>query len=121
MNATLRMATLAAALGLLGAALSGQDKGGDLSDKERKQLEQEASDLYRQAGAQYQKGHVDEAIRSVEQSLNLFRKLYPQGKYPDGHPGLAANLNARGLLLQARGTPTRSVSAGALSLADASG
>ena len=103
MNAVRRMAALVLVLGLLGAAVSGQDKGGELSEKERTQLEKQAGDLLRQGVEQYQKGRIDEAIRSTEQCLTLRRKLYPQAKYPDGHPDLATSLNNLGGLLQARG------------------
>jgi tetratricopeptide (TPR) repeat protein len=102
MNAMRRTAGLVLMLGLLGAAVSGQDKGGELTEKERKQLTQQAGDLYRQGFAQYQKGRLEDAIRSTEQCLTLRRKLYPLAQYPDGHPDLAEGLHALGFLLEAR-------------------
>ena len=103
MNALRRMAALALALGLLGAAVSGQEKAEELSEKERLQLETQAVDLYNRAFGEYQQGRIDDAIRLTEQSLNLLRKRYPQAKYPDGHPDLAQSLNALGFLLEERG------------------
>jgi CHAT domain-containing protein len=107
MNAVRRMAALALALGLLGAAASGQEKGGELTERERMQLERQAAELDRQAFANYQKGRIDEAIRLEEQRLSLCRRLYPKAKDPNGHPDLAATLNALGFLLDARGEYAR--------------
>jgi tetratricopeptide (TPR) repeat protein len=98
---------LAVWLGLDGPCTWGQDKAQEMSDQERKQLAQQATNLFKQGVEQYRKGRLDEAIRSTEQCLTLLRKLYPSAKYPDGHPDLAASLNALGYLLEARGDYAR--------------
>jgi hypothetical protein len=86
MNAVRGMAAVALALGLLGAAVPGQDKAGEGSEKERKQLEAQVADLHRQVVALYQKGRLDEAIRVQEHALDLCQKLYPKEKYPAATP-----------------------------------
>jgi CHAT domain-containing protein len=40
-------------------------------------------------------------------ALAMQRKLYPEDRFPDGHPDLAASLNNLGVLLQARGELAR--------------
>jgi hypothetical protein len=84
MKAVLWMAALA--LGLLGAAVRGQEKPEELSEKERKALQQKAAELDQQAFANYQKGRIDEAIRLEKQRLTLCRRLYPEGKTPTATP-----------------------------------
>jgi hypothetical protein len=76
----------ALALGLVGAAVSGQQKAEELSEKARKELQQRAAALDQQAFANYQKRQIDEAIRLEKQSLTLCRRLYPEGKYPTATP-----------------------------------
>src|SRR5262249_4378941 len=40
-------------------------------------------------------------------SLAMCRQLYPQARYPEGHPQLATSLNSLGALQQARGEYAR--------------
>jgi tetratricopeptide (TPR) repeat protein len=101
------MAAVGLALGLLGAAVPGQGKVGEANEPERKQLEEQLADLNRQVAGLYQKRRLDEAIRLQERALDLCGKLYPPGKYADGHPHLASSLNNLGFLLQARGEYAR--------------
>ena len=101
-------ALILALLGSIGAGLGiqathGQEKAEELSEKERKQLEQLVADLNSQVVVFSQKGKFDEAISLSEQSLALTQKLYPKRTFPDGHRDLATRLNNLGYLLQARG------------------
>src|SRR5262249_6175072 len=92
-----------AGAGLRGPAARGQDQPKELSAKERKELEQQAADLFRQGVEHYRNGRLDDAVRTQERCLSLHRKLYPEATFPDGHADLAKSLNALGFLLQTRG------------------
>src|SRR5207253_1742564 len=44
---------------------------------------------------------------SYGQALEMFQHLYPEGKYPQGHPDLARALNNMGFVLHQRGEYAR--------------
>jgi tetratricopeptide (TPR) repeat protein/CHAT domain-containing protein len=51
----------------------------------------------------YQQGKVAEATESARRALALSERLYPKGRYPEGHAHLATSLDNLGLLLKAQG------------------
>jgi CHAT domain-containing protein len=50
-------------------------------------------------------GRPEPALGYYEQALAMYRRLYPEAKYPAGHPHLARSLNNLGGVLQAMGRP----------------
>src|SRR5262249_34714929 len=49
-------------------------------------------------------GSAEKALPFLEQALAMRRTLYPESKYPGGHPDLARSLNNLGFVLQASGS-----------------
>jgi CHAT domain-containing protein len=62
-----------------------------------------ARELTRRAERLYEEGRLAEALPLAEQALRLRRRLYPPGRYPQGHAALAQGLNLVGALHEARG------------------
>src|SRR5437879_1230836 len=88
---------------LVGAALVAQEpKLPELTPEEQK-LAAEALKLNEEAGQMYQQGKAAQAVAKLRQSLEIYQRLYPVLKYPDGHRDLAASLNNLGFMLQAAG------------------
>jgi CHAT domain-containing protein/Tfp pilus assembly protein PilF len=81
----------------------GKQPAKELTKAERAKLEKEAAELQEKAIALYQRAKLVEATGLLERSLAMRRKLYPQERFPQGHPDLAESLNNLGLLLKARG------------------
>jgi CHAT domain-containing protein len=79
----------------------------ELTPPQRQQLEKEARELNEQGFQCYQQGRWDQALKLVEQALQVRRRLYPPQRYPDGHPDLALSINNLGHLLQDRGELAR--------------
>jgi CHAT domain-containing protein/tetratricopeptide (TPR) repeat protein len=48
-------------------------------------------------------GEYSQALPYYEQALAMCRRLYPEARFPQGHPDLALSLNNLGFLLQAMG------------------
>src|SRR6187401_3043942 len=57
-----------------------------LGKEERARLERASADLSQRADALYQKGQLPEATKLLEQALAMNRRLYPEKRYPQGHP-----------------------------------
>jgi CHAT domain-containing protein/Tfp pilus assembly protein PilF len=64
---------------------------------------QKAIKLNEQAVQLYQQGKFAEATKMMKQALAMYQRLYPRGKYPQGHPDLATSLHNLGTLLWAQG------------------
>jgi CHAT domain-containing protein/Tfp pilus assembly protein PilF len=75
----------------------------ELTPAQRRQLEKEARELNQQGTQRYYLGRLDEALKLLEQAVQISRRLYPPERFPDGHPQLAMSLNNLGALLLARG------------------
>jgi CHAT domain-containing protein/tetratricopeptide (TPR) repeat protein len=71
--------------------------------EEDKALAARAAALNARVEQLYDQDKLAEAAPLAEQALALCRRLYPPGRYPNGHPLLAAALNGQGLVLEARG------------------
>jgi tetratricopeptide (TPR) repeat protein len=89
------------------AADDGKEK--ELSPAEQAALSKEAADLFDKAGELYGAGKYDESTRLLEKALTLRERLYPEGRYPDGHPELAQNLTALGFLRAAQGEDAKAL------------
>ena len=57
-------------------------------------------------------------LLKLQQALELFQKLYPATKFPDGHPDLATCLNNLGALLRAMGAFEKALGARESSVAE---
>lgn len=79
------------------------DPKGELTPAEREKLEKEANRLNEELRKRHLAGEYVDATKTAEQMLAVYRRLYPPGKYPDGHPELALSLNNLGVLLRYRG------------------
>src|SRR5687768_16710111 len=77
----------------------------ELTPDERKELEAKAAVLVQEGDDLYRAGKLSEATPRIEKALELWRKLYPPDKYPDGHLDLATTLNSLGLVLKLQGRP----------------
>jgi CHAT domain-containing protein len=65
-----------------------------------------ARELTRRAKRLYEEGQLAEALPLAEEALRLRRRLYPPGRFPQGHAELAQGLNLVGALHEARGEHT---------------
>src|SRR5439155_11467536 len=54
-------------------------------------------------------GETAQALARSEESLAMYRKLYPPDRFKDGHPDLAESLRDRGLLLRAAAEPAKAL------------
>jgi CHAT domain-containing protein/Tfp pilus assembly protein PilF len=82
----------------------------DLTPAQHQKLETEAFRLnqqgfnsFQQGKGSFEQGKWEAALKLCTQALELRRRLYPEKRYPDGHPDLALSLNNVGYLLQSRG------------------
>ncbi len=69
----------------------------DPKPEERRELEQGDKDLDAQAKKLFAEGKHIAAQKSFEQLLEIRRRLYPEARYPDGHPKLATSINNVGV------------------------
>ncbi len=74
-----------------------------LTPEERKELQLRWKELTRAGEKLYEAGKRVEATRTLQEALEVARRLYPVTEFPDGHPDLAASLNTRGYLFQVQG------------------
>jgi CHAT domain-containing protein/Tfp pilus assembly protein PilF len=72
-------------------------------EAERDQLQKQASDQLHRASTLYGQGKLPEAVEALEQALEMEKKLWPAGSYPQGHPDLVLILNLLGACLQGQG------------------
>src|SRR5271165_245123 len=56
-----------------------------IAPQERQKLEAQASELNRVGYQAYQQGDLVTAVAMTGESLRLRGRLYPKGKYPQGH------------------------------------
>jgi CHAT domain-containing protein/Tfp pilus assembly protein PilF len=76
---------------------------------EEKELADKATKL-NEAGEQlYGMGKLKEAAEKFAEALALRRKLYPAGRFPDGHPDLAESLNNMGAVLLLQGESAKAL------------
>jgi tetratricopeptide (TPR) repeat protein len=75
----------------------------DLTPEQRKELEAKATALNEEGGKLYEAVKLHEAAQRLEDALELRRKLYPEDKYPGGHPQLANSLNSLAYVLANQG------------------
>src|SRR5262249_40005277 len=54
-------------------------------------------------------GSAEKALPFYEQALAMRRRLYPEAKYPDGHPELAASLDRMGSVLHSAGSAEKAL------------
>src|SRR5688500_10005304 len=71
---------------------------------EEQKLADEAKALTREGFQLYQRGQPAEAVAKVRRALEIRQKLYPESKYPEGHPALAASISNLGFIHQATGS-----------------
>src|SRR5262245_25292729 len=99
-------------LALVLATVSGataDEPAPELTPAQRAALEQEAKRMSEEAKKHYESRRYAEAVKIFEQVVATNQKLYPEAKYPDGHPDLAASLNSLGSLLRSMGAPERAL------------
>ena len=72
------------------------ERNQDLTPGQRKELEEQARALHKEAVALYEQQKYPEAIRQGERALALRRKLYPKDQYPQGHDDLGRSLHNLG-------------------------
>jgi CHAT domain-containing protein/Tfp pilus assembly protein PilF len=75
----------------------------ELTEKERKELEERAKEIYRIGNQLTQAGQLWESQKKFEESLAIRQTLYPASKYPQGHNDLAANLHSLAFVLGEQG------------------
>jgi CHAT domain-containing protein/Tfp pilus assembly protein PilF len=88
---------------LLGAVLAGAALAQPLPLDEPLPLAEQARALTDQGHKCLQEGRYADALAPLEKALQLYRRLYPPERYPDGHAHLATSLNNLGYLLVLRG------------------
>jgi CHAT domain-containing protein len=54
-------------------------------------------------------GSAEKALPFYAQALAMRRRLYPESKYPDGHPELALSLNNMGFMLESAGSAEKAI------------
>jgi tetratricopeptide (TPR) repeat protein/CHAT domain-containing protein len=86
-----------------GVGVRSQEKGGPALTPAEKALAKEAERLHAEGGRLYQAGKLGEALRKMEEAYRTLQKLYPPGRYKEGHPHLAISLRDLGLLLREQG------------------
>lgn len=79
------------------------DKAKGRTDAGRAELEAKANARYDEAKNLYAQGKVIEATNATRDALAMYRTLFPNDKYPQGHPNLSGTLNDLGFLLQQQG------------------
>lgn len=62
----------------------------ELTQEQRKELENRASELNEQMDQLYQAGRYSAATELLKQVLAMRQRLYPPERYPQGHPVTAA-------------------------------
>src|SRR5262245_180204 len=81
-----------------------QEKGpAELTDAEQRKLADEALKLSEEGVRLYDNGRPAEALGLLRKALAIRRKLYPESKYPDGHPEIAVSLTNVAAMLESRG------------------
>jgi CHAT domain-containing protein/tetratricopeptide (TPR) repeat protein len=68
---------------------------------------EKAVKLNQQAVNHYQRGEYSEAIGLLREALEMYRKLFPKSRHPDGHPDLARSINNLALVHKAGGEYAR--------------
>jgi tetratricopeptide (TPR) repeat protein len=86
---------------LLAPAMLPADEPPALTAAEQ-QLLQEAAKLQAEGVALYGQTKLAAATERLRKALELYQRVYPREKYPDGHPDLALSLNNLGAVLQAQ-------------------
>jgi CHAT domain-containing protein/Tfp pilus assembly protein PilF len=107
-GSVLALAVLWAAAAARGATEDGKEK--EPSPAERATLSTEVVGLNAKAVELLLAGKDKEATRLLEKALTLTERLYPEDRFPDGHPFLAQILNNLAALLQAQGEYARALS-----------
>jgi tetratricopeptide (TPR) repeat protein/CHAT domain-containing protein len=95
---------LGLALSLAGLA-RGADQKPDLTPQERQRLEAQAKECNERLEKFNGEGKLTDSLREAQQLLGIAQRLYPESKYPDGHPDLAASLQNLGFVLNSMGRP----------------
>ena len=75
----------------------------DLTKEQRARLEAEAVKLNKEAVRLAGDGDLDRALGLAELALIIRERLYPEDKYPQGHPDLALSVQFLATLRHARG------------------
>ena len=76
---------------------------------EEKELADKATKLNREGVQLYGMGKVKEAAEKHAEALEIQWKLYPEKRFPDGHPDLAGSLSNMGFVLRALGEPAKAL------------
>jgi CHAT domain-containing protein/tetratricopeptide (TPR) repeat protein len=101
-----RLTSLVACL-LAGAAVTGPARGDDppgkLTAEERKELAARWEELMVTGDRAYQAGKYPDAVKRLRDALEVARRLYPKGEFPDGHADLATSNNNLATLYQGLG------------------
>jgi CHAT domain-containing protein/tetratricopeptide (TPR) repeat protein len=97
--------------GLLGlpASTRGAAPPADLTPSQRREVARAARGLSKEMVQLYRAQRYAEAARLGEQLLGLLRRLYPQARYPQGHPLLAGTLDVLGLLCKSQGKDSQAL------------
>jgi CHAT domain-containing protein len=82
----------------LPASARAADKPEELTPQRRQELEKKARVLRNEGVRMNAAGDYVKARDALKEALELYRALFPQEKYPEGHPDLAASLYSLGLL-----------------------
>jgi tetratricopeptide (TPR) repeat protein/CHAT domain-containing protein len=80
-----------------------------LTKEQQQQLQRQALELNKEGIQLYRHGRYAAATKRLEQALAIHQRLYPKGKFPQGHPRLAEGLNNLGSLLHAQGKSARAL------------
>jgi tetratricopeptide (TPR) repeat protein len=83
----------------------GADQEPDLSPQERQKLEAQANECNERLAQSYRARKLMDSLKEAQQLLGIERRMYPESKYPDGHPQLATTLNNLGFVLNSMGRP----------------
>ena len=74
------------------------DAAEDLTPERRQELENKATALNEEGRRFYVASNYVKAIEIFREALDTYRVLYPNTKYPDGHPELATSINNLGFM-----------------------
>src|SRR5262249_51341940 len=92
---------LLAAPGMVGGQTEKQPPGQQTAQEQR--LAQQVEELNKEGSRLYEQGKYAEAAAVWRRILDISRRLYPEARYPQGHPNLASSINDLALLYRSSG------------------
>ena len=103
MNRFMLLVTCVLTCVLLAVPVNADDPPKKLTPEQKKELVAKLKELDAAGFKAYQARKLPEATKSFEEALDVARRLYPKGEFPDGHANLATGLNNLAVMHLAQG------------------